>query len=309
MEQTENKKRMTAARVSLDVADGFFMSLADSVPGVSGGTVAFILGFYEELLASFQGVFSKVRQERRQALLYLLRIGAGWVVGMGLCMVLLNRVFETHVYFLSSVFMGLTVASIPVVIHEESSTLKEKKGACVFILIGAVFVVGICLLRGNVALDASIDLAALTLPTAAYLIFAGAVGISAMALPGISGSSLLMILGAYLPMLEAVSGLVTLHAEYIPGLLLLVLGAAAGITLTVRIIRSCLRLHRAQTVFLIIGLLIGSLYAIAIGPTTMSPPLPAMSIKTFSVLGFLIGAALIAGLELFKRRSTQSNAS
>lgn len=110
MDPTENKKRGAAARLPIDMLDGFCMSLADSVPGVSGGTVAFILGFYEQLLASFQNAFSRDKGKRRSALLYLLRIGAGWAVGMGLCMVLLNRTFETHVYFLSSVFIGLTVA-------------------------------------------------------------------------------------------------------------------------------------------------------------------------------------------------------
>lgn len=294
-------RRRAATRFSIDVMDGFCMSLADSVPGVSGGTVAFILGFYERLLASFQNAFSKDRESRRKALLYLLRIGAGWAVGMGLCVVLLNRVFETHVYFLSSIFMGLTVASVPLIIRSEAATLKAKKWACAFVPIGAAFVVSICLMRGNMSFGSSVDLSALTLPLGAYLFFAGAVGISAMALPGISGSSLLMILGVYLPMLEAVSGMLSLHAEYIPGLLLLVLGAAAGITLTVRLIRTCLRRYRAQTVFLIIGLLLGSLYAIAMGPATLDNPSPAMTVGSVNILGLLIGVSLIAALELIRR--------
>lgn len=181
-------------------------------------------------------------------------------------------------------------------IYGEARTLRARLAALAFVPVGAALVAGICLLRGNVAVGMDINLAALTLPSAAYLVLAGAVGISAMALPGISGSSLLMILGAYLPMLEAVSGLITLHTEYIPGLLLLVLGAAAGITLTVRVIRACLSRHRAETVSLIIGLLIGSVYAIIMGPTTLDTPEPAMDIGTFSLLGFLIGAALIAAL-------------
>ena len=62
---------------------GFFMALADSVPGVSGGTIAFILGFYDEFIGSLNTLVSKnSKEEKIQALQFLLKIGVGWAIGM-----------------------------------------------------------------------------------------------------------------------------------------------------------------------------------------------------------------------------------
>ena len=63
---------------------GFCMALADSVPGVSGGTIAFILGFYDRFLNALHDLFGKDPAARRPALRYLVKLGAGWVIGMGL---------------------------------------------------------------------------------------------------------------------------------------------------------------------------------------------------------------------------------
>ena len=61
------------------------MALADSVPGVSGGTIAFILGFYDDLLRALHGLFGRDRSVRQQSLRALLRFGTGWAAGMIAC--------------------------------------------------------------------------------------------------------------------------------------------------------------------------------------------------------------------------------
>ena len=66
----------------LSAFHGLCMALADSVPGVSGGTIAFILGFYDDLLRALQGLFNGKGPVRRQSLRALLRFGIGWGVGM-----------------------------------------------------------------------------------------------------------------------------------------------------------------------------------------------------------------------------------
>ena len=60
---------------------GFCMALADSVPGVSGGTIAFILGFYDNFIGSLHALFHGNLVEKKTAILFLLKIGAGWIVG------------------------------------------------------------------------------------------------------------------------------------------------------------------------------------------------------------------------------------
>ena len=78
---------------------GFFMALADSVPGVSGGTIAFILGFYDEFIGSLNTLVSKnSKEEKIQAIQFLLKIGIGWAVGMIISVLFLASIFEEHIY-------------------------------------------------------------------------------------------------------------------------------------------------------------------------------------------------------------------
>ena len=62
--------------------DGLCMAIADSVPGVSGGTIAFILGFYDRFIDALHNLFGREADKRRQAVLYLMKLGTGWCVGM-----------------------------------------------------------------------------------------------------------------------------------------------------------------------------------------------------------------------------------
>lgn len=78
------------------------------------------------------------------------------------------------------------------------------------------------------------------------------------------------------------------------------LGVITGIIAIIKIIRSALDKHRAATVYLIIGLMIGSLYAIIMGPTTLDVPQAPLSLNTFSILSFLIGGAVIFGMQFCK---------
>ena len=78
--------------------NGFCMALADSVPGVSGGTVAFILGFYDQFIGSiYNFAFGKMK-EKKSALGYLVKLGIGWAVGMVLAVLVLSALFESQIY-------------------------------------------------------------------------------------------------------------------------------------------------------------------------------------------------------------------
>ena len=265
---------------------GFSMALADSVPGVSGGTVAFILGFYDKFIGALHDLFSRDRAARRRALGYLLRLGIGWAAGMGLCVSLLASLFSVHIYFMSSLFLGLTVASIPFVALAEKNALRRWQ-FFPFALVGAVPVVGLTMLRSGSGL-LTVDMTQPGLLGAAYLFLAGAVAITAMVLPGISGSSVLLIAGVYLPV--------------IPGLLSLGLGVIAGVALSIHAIRTALQKYRPAMIWLILGLMLGSLYAICMGPASLQMPQPPLSAASFRPLAFLLGAALLVGLELLRQR-------
>lgn len=283
---------------------GFCMALADSVPGVSGGTIAFILGFYERFLDALHNIFQKERTARNAALRYLLNLGLGWGLGMAGCVVLLSGLFEQHIYFMSSLFLGLTICSIPFVVSAEKAALKDLRGVG-FLVVGAAAVVGLTLLRTRAGGLGAFDYAQLSPVQLLYLFGAGAVAITAMVLPGISGSSILLIAGVYLPTIQAVHGLLQLQFAVLPGLCALGFGVLAGVGCSIHAIRAALQKYRSAMVWLILGLMVGSLYAIANGPASLDVPQPPLRPDSFQLPAFLLGAALLLGLEALKRNMEQ----
>ena len=117
---------------------GFCMALADSVPGVSGGTVAFLLGFYDQFIDSIDDLITGNMEKKKTAFFFLLKLGIGWVTGMILAILILANVFESHIYAISSLFIGFIIFAIPIVVREEIDTLKGKYAYLPFILVGVI---------------------------------------------------------------------------------------------------------------------------------------------------------------------------
>lgn len=134
-----------------------------------------------------------------------------------------------------------------------------------------------------------------------YLFCSGAVAITAMVLPGISGSSILLIAGVYLPTIQAVHSLLRFQLAVFPGLCALGLGVLMGIAVSIHAIRAALQRSRSAMVWLILGLMLGSLYAIVNGPASLDTPLPALRLATFQLPAFLLGATLLLALEGMKK--------
>ena len=134
-----------------------------------------------------------------------------------------------------------------------------------------------------------------------YLFCSGAVAITAMVLPGISGSSILLIAGVYLPTIQAVHSLLRFQLAVFPGLCALGLGVLMGIAVSIHAIRAALQRSRSAMVWLILGLMLGSLYAIVNGPASLDTPLPALRLATFQLPTFLLGATLLLALEGMKK--------
>lgn len=279
-----------------DILCGFFMALADSVPGVSGGTVAFLAGEYDAFIGSFGNLIGKDREKRKRALFFLLRLGAGWLVGMGLSVALLARLFTTHIYAVSSLFLGLVAASVPLIVTEEWGTLRRGRMWHVLLfLAGCGAVVALSLVH------IPIDAGKLTLPSALYILISGALAISAMVLPGISGSTLLLAFGLYIPIITGLKRFFTFDFGAFPLLFLFGLGVLAGIVISFRGIRFLLERYRPATVSVILGLMVGSLFAVVMGPTTLDTPLPPLNPGNSSLAAFLLGIAIVALFAFGKR--------
>lgn len=278
--------------------NGFMMALADSVPGVSGGTIAFLLGFYDNLINSLDSLLSKNKEQRNSGKKYLLKLGIGWVIGMAISVLILSSVFEKHIYEISSLFMGFIILSIPIIIKEEKETLRGKYINIIFTIIGIILVYLITYFN-NTSIT-TMSLTNLSFSSAIYIFIAGMIAISAMILPGISGSTLLLIFGLYLPVITGIKDI--LHLNFAPffGLTIFGLGIITGILSIIKLLKKALDKYRTQTVYMIIGLMIGSIYSIIMGPTTLDVPVAPINIYNFSFIFFIIGGLVVWGLQKIK---------
>ena len=282
----------------INFINGFCMALADSVPGVSGGTIAFILGFYDNFIGALDDLFRGNLEEKKKALVYLIKLGIGWGVGFVLAAVVLSSLFESHIYAMSSLFIGFIILAIPLVIKEEKESIKGKNKNILFLILGIALVVGISLLT-KTSID--VNMANPNIGTYIYTFFAGAIAICAMVLPGISGSTLLLIFGIYIPIMNAIKTFLTFDFSVVPILCAFGFGIIFGIVTFIKILKICLKKFRSQTIYAILGMMIGSLYAIVLGPTTLDVPKEMLTFETFNILFFIIGCVVIVGLELLKK--------
>ena len=285
----------------VNVFRGFCMALADSVPGVSGGTVAFILGFYDKFINSLNDLFSK-DGNKKEAIKFLIKLGIGWIIGMALATIILSKVFESHIYVVSSLFVGFILFAIPLIIKDDLKLLKGNYKHLIFTVIGIVVVSLLTYLNQKTINSIDISVSSLNIGLCIYTFVAGMVAISAMVLPGISGSTLLLIFGLYLPIINGIKETLHLNLEFVPILFIFGLGVIAGIFLVIRLVKRALEKYRSQTIYTIIGLMIGSIYAIIMGPTSLSTPKSPLSFATFSVIAFIVGGVVVFLMEYIKNK-------
>jgi putative membrane protein len=230
---------------------GMAMGAADLVPGVSGGTIAFITGIYEELLTTIGGLgmgtvrsfFSKGPWVtwKDYNLNFLTMLGLGIVTSVALLAGLLHHLLEEEPVLLWSFFFGLVAASVPLMLREVERTQIDAASLVLF-LTGATLAWWLTGLPPLVQGDAPV-----------FLFLSGALAICAMILPGISGSFVLVLLGAYSAVIGAIKGFdVTRIAAFAAGVISGLLGFSKGLGWI-------FRRHRAMAIMLLSGFLVGSL--------------------------------------------------
>lgn len=284
----------------INIIRGFCMALADSVPGVSGGTIAFVLGFYDKFINSLDDLAFGSKQKKKKSLSFLVKLGIGWGIGMILAVLVLTNLFESHIYSVSSLFIGFIIFSIPIIIKEEKDNLKGKYKNIIFMILGIIIVSLITYFNPISGSENIVNINNLNIFLAIYIFLSAMIAISAMVLPGISGSTLLLIFGLYMPIISAIKEVLHFNLSYLPSIIIFGLGVLTGIVLVIRLIKIALKKYRSQTIYMIIGLMIGSIYAIIMGPTTLSSNTMPLSLNNFNIICFIIGGIIIVGLEKLK---------
>ena len=236
---------------------GACMGAADVIPGVSGGTIAFITGIYDQLIGSinsinaealklfFTGKFKEFWKHINGT--FLLSLFCGILFSVVALAGLMQYLLESHPIQTWAFFFGLIVASSLFILRGiEGWNLK----AVIFLILGVGLGVTVCTLSPT------------TTPDALWFIFlSGAIAICAMILPGISGSFILLILGKYKFIMEAITGLTTGQAvgENLVILGVFAVGAVCGIIAFSRVLNWLLSRYHKQTLLVLAGFIIGSL--------------------------------------------------
>lgn len=271
---------------------GFTMGSADLVPGVSGGTIAFISGVYEELVYSikyFSGKFFQVllKEGIRNSITkapfgFVIPLGIGIVAAILLLSEVLTYLLDVYPTYLWSLFFGLIVASIWIV---RKRVVTWDPIDYFILFVGAIIAYFIV---------AAVPVSTPATPLA--FLIAGMIAAMAMILPGISGSFLLVIMGKYDQILEAV-----VARDYLT-LFLVAIGAVIGLAIFSRIITWLFARYHDIVIALLIGLMIGSLRKIwpwkEINGESISNVMPVVNMELIIALGIMfIGAFVVFRLD------------
>ncbi len=238
------------------------MGLADLIPGISGGTIAFILGFYQRLIQSLatfspsQLVFflrkRHFSKELSESFLFLFSLFSG----MGLSLLFFSywvlSLFQDPLYrvYLYSFFFGVVLGSIR---HRKKRVLLWNKKRFFFFTLGFFFSFSITFLQGKNFLSWESGRFSF------FLVLAGALTIFAMLLPGISGSYILLLLGLYVPSLKALSSLWSLRIDSFLFLIQLGIGAFLGFFFFAHMFSYLNKRYRENLEANLLGFLLGSL--------------------------------------------------
>lgn len=241
--------RLRESRLWGVVARGMAMGAADVVPGVSGGTIAFITGIYQELLDSISrvGPHALTVLRRHGPVVawqyingsFLLSLFAGILISVVSLARLIGYLLDTYPIAVWGFFFGLVLASVIPILRRVP---RWNTGALIYVLLGVLIAIGVSELR-----PAQVPATPLT------LFLSGALAICAMILPGISGSFILLMIGIYPHVLTAV------HELQIVKLLCFAAGAVTGLMLFSRLLSWLMHHYVARTLAFLGGILLGSL--------------------------------------------------
>jgi len=246
------------SRILLNVVRGFAMGSADLVPGVSGGTIALLLGIYIRLIASVRAgsralgelLRLDVAAFRRWLGLVewtlILPLGVGILLAVLSLASLLRGLLDQQPELMAAIFLGLVAGSVVV------AWRLIRRPTMVLALIGLATAVVAFVLLGFTSGTSEETVAQSAQPQLWAFFVAGAVAICAMILPGVSGSILLVIMGMYLPVLTAVT-----DRDVVP-LVVFLTGAVIGLALFSQLLHHALRRHHDAMLAVLIGLMAGS---------------------------------------------------
>lgn len=238
------------------ILKGMAIGVANIIPGVSGGTIAVILGLYEKITEAIGNFFLVSMQEKIKYLKFLVNLGIGGVLGILLFAKIIKFSILNYPNITMGIFTILIIPSIPYIVRGENK--KDIKNIIFFVL-GLIFMGGFVYLNlkyGDKNISHAIINENITKSYLIKLFLCGSISAGAMIIPGISGSMLLLVLGEYYNILGFINDF-----KILP-LFIFALGMALGLVVIAKIINIFLTHYKSETLFFIAGIMIISIIQI-----------------------------------------------
>lgn len=268
---------------------GIAVGLANIIPGVSGGTMMVILGLFDKVMRSIDGLVRIKSDTRKDDLIFLLVLGSGAIVGLVAFAKLLEIAFTHFPTQTMFAFVGMVGFSIPPLVKKE---MKNDKIEWIPILIGATIIFTLMYLAPSQKEQVIQDFPALNIGYLVSMLFLGMIAGGAMFLPGVSGSMIMLILGKYYLFKSLLANVTSFQLDILLPLFFMGIGILVGIIVVSKIIKYCLTHFHSKTMNVILGLVIAS--SVVLIPFNVNYDL--MLVIT-SLGALLFGGLLVMGLE------------
>lgn len=258
---------------------GFLMGVCELIPGVSSGTMALLLGIYDQFLGAISRLLSK---DFKKAVLFLFPLVLGMAIAIISMTSLIDYLLQNHVVPTHFFFLGMVLGVVPMIL--KLSNVKVEFKALHYILIALAFLLVYFL--SVIQEPGSVGNAEVSVGQMLFLFVVGMIGSATMLLPGISGSLVMLILGAYPTIIYSISEFTSFNFSVTPLLIATGLGILTGVLGASKVISYLLRNYTYLMYALIVGLLLGSVFPIF-------PGLPESSgVWVVSTFTFLCGLAI-----------------
>jgi putative membrane protein len=237
------------------ILKGGAIGVANIIPGVSGGTIAVVLGIYEYMIEAISN-FATNKEKRKEYIIFLIKIAFGAILIIFLSAKLMKFLLENYFVYTNLAFVGLIAGSIPS-IYKSHHEMKLSSASVMSFLIGAAIILIFEFAFPNVEKKEGIEIAFnLNFNAGLLLVISGFFAGGSMIIPGISGSFIMLLMGQYYIVTTCVA-----DRDLVP-LLIVGLGIILGIFIFAKIINILLKNYPKETFYFILGLVIASLYSI-----------------------------------------------
>lgn len=238
---------------------GIVLGVAFVIPGVSGGTLAVLLGIYEELIEAASN-FYKNMVNFKKYFMYLLPIGLGIIFSVAVFAKLIKFGLDKAPIITILIFLGMIIGGIPALVRNVKGTKINLKDMTLM-LVGLIIVISMLIFHKS---NSNVVLTNMSITGYITLLLVGAIAAVTMVVPGISGSFTLMLIGYYEPILNLVND-ITSFKNLGPNLILIftfMLGVFIGIIFISKIIEWCLKHYKRETYYAIIGFVLSSIISV-----------------------------------------------